>query len=417
MSVAPPVGHSLRAQAERHDAWQRQRVAGLLPALMDETGIDCWVVCCREYAEDPVLASLVPAQWLSARRRTVLVLARTAAGVVGHAVSRYPVGDFAGAWDGGAGPDGTASSGQAAALARVVDEVAPRRIGIDVSPTFAHAGGITVADHAWLLEALAGRRDDLVDAEPLALAWLQVRLPEEVAAAHEANALAHEVIAQAFSRTVITPGTTTCDDVAWWVRQRFADLSVAAWFQPTVDAQRRGRGDIGQQTPILPGDLLHCDVGLTTAGLCTDTQQLAYVLDRVPVAPQGLQDALAAGNLAQDLVVAQLRPGRTGNEVLAASRSAFAGAGLDALLYSHPVGRHGHGAGPSIGLWDMQDGVPGSGDAVVRTGTLWALELGVRVAIPEWDGQVVYVGVEQGIALTDDGVSYLDRRQTELHLL
>lgn len=412
------LSHALRDQARRHDAWQAQRLASLLPALMDEAGIDCWVVSCREYAEDPVLASLVPAQRLSARRRTVLVLARTPDGLVGRAVGRYAVGAFTASWDGGPDAEGSVSGGQSQALARVVDELAPRRIGLNLSPTFAHAGGLTVADHDWLTGALAAHAEVVVDAEALAVAWLQVRLPAEIEAAVEANALAHEVIAEAFSRKVITPGVTTCDDVAWWFRQRFADLSVPSWFQPTVDAQRRGLPDIGQHQPIRPGDLLHCDVGLTTAGLCTDTQQLAYVLmDGESVAPQGLRDAVAVGNRAQDVLAIEWLPGRTGNEVLAAARAELAAQGVDALIYSHPVGRHGHGAGPSIGLWDMQDGVPGSGEAVVRTGTLWALELGVRVDLPEWDDQQLYVGLEQGIALTDDGVTYLDRRQTELHLL
>ena len=412
------ASHALRDQAQRHDAWQALRLQRLLPALMDETGIDCWIVACREYAEDPVLASLVPAQWLSARRRTVLVLARTPDGVSGHAVGRYAVGSFAAAWDGRVDAAGSISGGQAAALARVVEALAPRRIGIDVSRTFAHADGLSVTDHAWVTGALSGSDAELVDAEPLAVAWLQVRLPEELEAAVEANHLAHEVIAEAFSRKVISPGVTTCDDVAWWIRQRFSDLSVPSWFQPTVDAQRRGMPDIGQQQPILRGDLLHCDVGLTTAGLCTDTQQLAYVLpDGEAVAPHGLHRAMAVGNHAQDVLTGELLPGRTGNQVLAAARAQLTAEGIDVLIYSHPVGRHGHGAGPSIGLWDMQDGVPGSGEAVVRTGTLWALELGVRVDLPEWDGQQLYVGLEQGIALKDGGVTYLDARQTTPHLL
>jgi Xaa-Pro aminopeptidase len=119
----------------------------------------------------------------------------------------------------------------------------------------------------------------------------------------------------------------------------------------------------------------------------------------------------------QDLTTAALVPGRTGNEVLVAARAAAAAEGIDVDLYSHPVGFHGHGAGPAIGMWDAQDGVPGAGDYPLHTDTVYALELAVRRPVPEWGGQCVRMALEQGIALTGDGVEYLDGRQTELILI
>jgi Xaa-Pro aminopeptidase len=233
------------------------------------------------------------------------------------------------------------------------------------------------------------------------------------------------VIDEAFSPAAITLGTTTALDVAWWIRQRFADLGVDGWFQPTVGLQRAGvpladeRGTVVPAVPydavVEPGDLLHCDVGLSSLGLHTDTQRNAYVLrpgeDDVPA---GLRAALAVGNRMQDLTVEAFLPGRTGNEVLAAARAAAAAEGIDGDVYSHPVGYHGHAAGPAIGMWDDQDGLPGAGDYPLHPDTVYALELCVRVPVPEWNGQLVRMALEQGIALTADGVQYLDRRQTEL---
>jgi Xaa-Pro aminopeptidase len=258
--------------------------------------------------------------------------------------------------------------------------------------------------------------------------WLETRLPEEIAALHAMNRLVHEVIDEAYSPAVLTVGETTALDLAWWIRQRFADLGVAGWFQPTVGLQRAGapladaRGTVLPGVPydavISPGDLVHCDVGLSTLGLMTDTQRNGYVLrpgESGP--PAGLVAALAVGNRMQDLTTAALRPGRTGDEVLAAARAAAAAEGIDGDVYSHPVGVHGHGAGPAIGTWDQQDGVPGAGSATVHPDTVWALELSVRVPVAEWGGQLVRLALEQGIALTDRGVVYLDQRQTELILI
>jgi Xaa-Pro aminopeptidase len=415
----------LRAQADVRDRWLTQRLLDLLPGLMDRAGIDLWLVVGREYAEDPVMATLLPATWLSARRRTVLVLHRSDDGVTAAAVARYPVGQFVAAWSPDETPGLSPDESQWAAVRRFVEQASPRRIGVDVSPGCALADGLTHAEHGHLVAALGPFAERLVSAEELVVGWLETRLPDEVAALHALNRLAHRVIDEAFSRAVVTPGRTTALDVAWWIRQRFADLGTPAWFQPTVGVQRAGvpladvRGTVVPALPedvvVEPGDLLHCDVGLSSLGLTTDTQRNAYVLRPGESAPPaGLTAALATGNRAQDLTTAAMVPGRTGNEVLAAARAAARAEGIDLDVYSHPVGTHGHAAGPTIGLWDQQDGVPGAGDRVLHPDTAYALELCVRVPVPEWGGQLLRMALEQGVVLTADGVAYLDRRQTEL---
>jgi Xaa-Pro aminopeptidase len=418
----------LREQADVRDRWLTQRLLDVLPGLMDRTDIDLWLVIGREYNEDPVLATLLPATWLSARRRTMLVLHRSDDGVTAAAVSRYPVGQFLPAWSPEDAPGLPVEESQWSAVRRIVEQAAPRRIGIDVSDTFALADGLSCTEHGLLVDALGPYADRLVSAEDLVVGWLETRLPEEVHALHALNRLAHDVIAEAYSPAALTPGTTTALDLAWWIRQRFHDLGVEPWFQPTVSLQRAGvplaeeRGTRLPAVPydavIEPGDLVHCDVGLSSLGLRTDTQRNGYVLRPGETqAPAGLREALRTGNRMQDLTTDALRVGRTGNEVLAQARSAAATEGIDTDVYSHPVGFHGHGAGPAIGLWDEQGGVPGAGDYPVHRDTVYALELAVRHPVPEWGGQYVRMALEQGIALTDDGVEYLDGRQTELILI
>ncbi|MGY1804525.1 M24 family metallopeptidase [Blastococcus sp. SYSU D00922] len=418
----------LREQADVRDRWLTQRLLDLLPGLMDRAGIDLWLVVGREYNEDPVLATLLPATWLSARRRTMLVLHRSDDGVTAAAVSPYPVGQFLAAWSPDDAPGLSFEQSQWAAVRRIVEQADPRRIGIDVSETFALADGLSHTDHRLLTEALGPYAERLVPAEGLVVGWLETRLPEEIRALHALNRLVHDVIAEAYSPAVLVPGTTTALDLAWWIRQRFHDLGVEPWFQPSVTLQRPGvplveeRGALLPAVPygtvIEPGDLVHCDVGLSSLGLRTDTQRNGYVLRPGETdAPEGLRDALRIGNRMQDLTTAALAVGRTGNEVLATARAAAAAEGIDADVYSHPVGFHGHGAGPAIGLWDEQGGVPGAGDYPVHADTVYALELAVRRPVPEWGGQCVRMALEQGIALTDAGVEYLDGRQTELILI
>ena len=412
----------LRDQADIRDRWLTQRLLDLLPDLMDRSGIDLWIVIGREYAEDPVLATLLPATWLSARRRTILVLHRSDDGVTAAAVSPYAVGQFLPAWSPDEEPVLPAEQSQWSAVRRIVEQADPRRIGIDVSVSFALADGLSHTEHGLLTEALGPYAERLVPAEDLVVGWLETRLPEEIAALHALNRLAHNVIAEAFSRAVITVGTTTALDVAWWLRQHLHDLGVEPWFHPSVGLQRAGvplvaeRGTRLPAVPydavIEPGDLVHCDMGLTSLGLRTDTQRTAYVLrDGETEPPEGLEAALHTGNRMQDLTSGALTVGRTGNEVLAAARVAASAEGIDADVYSHPLGVHGHGAGPAIGRWDEQGGVPGAGDYPVHPDTAYALELAVRVQVPEWDGQCVRMALEEGIALTANGVQYLGGRQ------
>jgi Xaa-Pro aminopeptidase len=418
----------LREQADIRDRWLTQRLLDLLPDLMDRADIDLWLVIGREYNEDPVLATLLPATWLSARRRTILALLRSDDGVTAAAVSHYPVGQFLPAWSPDDAPDVPADESQWRAVRRIVEQADPARIGVDVSSSFGLADGLSHTEHRLLIESLGPYADRLVSAEDLAVGWLETRLPDEIAALHALNRLAHEVIAEAFSPAVIEVGTTTALDVAWWIRQRFHDLGVEPWFQPSVRLQRNGVSLVDERGVLLPGvpfdaviepgDLVHCDVGLASLGLKTDTQRNGYVLrDGETTAPAGLRAALRTANRMQDLTVGALAVGRTGNEVLATARAAAVAEGIQADVYSHPVGFHGHGAGPAIGQWDEQGGVPGAGDYPVHLDTVYALELAVRRPVPEWGGQCVRLALEQGIALTADGVAYLDGRQTEFILI
>jgi Xaa-Pro aminopeptidase len=307
-------------------------------------------------------------------------------------------------------------------LRGVVAERAARRIGINVSPTHAFSDGLSAGEHDALRQALGPElAARLVPAERLPLDLITVRVADEGAAFRELNRVAWEVIGTAFSNAVITPGVTTTDDVVWWMRQRLNDLGLATWFQPSVSVQRRGWTDerLGASPVIQPGDVLWCDFGVTAMRLNTDTQHMGYVLlpgETEP--PAGLRQALANSNRLQDIVFEELRPGRTGNEILAASLARMRAANIDGTVYSHPVGLHGHGAGPLIGRWDAQGGVPGRGDVPVLPSSWFSIELQATTPVPEWDGQRVRSAQEEDVIIGPDGrVEWARGRQTTFHLV
>ena len=163
---------------------------------------------------------------------------------------------------------------------------------------------------------------------------------------------------------------------------------------------------------------MHLDFGITYLRLNTDTQQNAYVLAAGETGPPaGLVKALATGNRLQDLLTSSFQSGRSGNEILAAALERARADGIDATIYSHPLGFHGHGAGPTIGMWDQQRGVPGVGDYRLRADTVYAIELAATVDVPEWGGTKVKMQLEEDAWFDGQTVRYLDGRQTALHLI
>ncbi len=414
---ADTVGQKILPLRERmtvYNGWLKKRLDELLPGFMDETGIDMWLVIAREYNEDPVIMSLLPEPNLYARRRTILVFHRKPEGVERLAVYRYGFGDlYEGVWD----PE---KEEQYECLARIIKERDPVKIGINVSNTFAFGDGLTHGEYTLLVDALGDYSDRLVSAETLCIRWLETRCKDELETYPVLVELTHAIVQEAFSSKVITPGVSTVDDVQWWMRQKMLDLGVEMWFPATVDRQGHGDSyeDKDKTNVIHRGDLLHCDVGFYYLGLATDIQQNAYVLRHGETdAPQGLKHALSDANKLQDYHADAMKNGRTGNEILKIALDNAKKDGLKPSIYTHPLGVHGHAAGPTIGLWDQQGGVPGRGEYPLHPDTCYAIELNAKRDVPEWDNQEVRMSLEQDAWWTGEKLVFMAGRQKRLHLV
>ncbi|WP_299536573.1 M24 family metallopeptidase [Ulvibacterium sp.] len=402
------------------------RFNDLLPQLMDETDIDMWILISREYNEDPVLRTMLPATWLNARRRTILVFYRDKAKntIDKLAVARYNVGDnILSVWDKEKEPE------QWKRLIQLIEERNPKKIGLNFSKDHNIADGLDKTDYEEFMQNLPKKyHKKVISAEQLAVGWIETRTAREMIIYNQLVDITHDVIAEAFSEKVITPGITTTREVVWWMRQKVTDLGLKTWFHPTVDVQRTsGEGkdhlysfsDRPEDTVILPGDLLHCDFGITYLRLNTDCQELAYVLQPgEKEAPDFLRDALKEGNKAQDFLTGNMITGRTGNEILAKALQDGREAGLRPAIYTHPLGTYGHSAGTTIGMWDAQGGVmKADGESYpLRPNTVYAIELNTTVTIPEWKRDIRIMLEEAGF-YGADGFRYVNGRQTELLLV
>ena len=413
---------SLRERADITNQILEDRLDTVVPQVMRAAGIDAWVLIAREYNEDPIVKTMLPATWLNARRRTVLMFIDQGPelGIARMAVARYPVGDlFPGVWNPEQQPD------QYERIAQILDEADPDRIALNYSDVYALADGLTYSEQRDFLQALPLRlRDRVVSSEAVAVGWLETRTAAEMTTYKTVMEIAHGIIAEGFSSDVITPGLTSTEDLEWWFRQRVNDLGLQTWFHTSIEVERsdRSKQEIAANnldpSLLLRGDHVHIDFGISYLNLQTDTQQNAYILREGETdVPASLQLALQKGNELQDILTSNFQVGRTGNDILRRTRQQAQERGIGPIIYTHPIGLHGHAAGTTIGMWDKQEGVPGSGDYAMQPNTAYSIELTALVEIPEWSREPMRMKLEEDGFFDGRQFNYIAPRQTEYHII
>jgi len=399
----------------------KDRFENVLPKLMDRTEIDMWILISREYNEDPVLKTMLPAEWLNARRRTIILFYRDKAKntLDKLAIARYNFGEnIISAWDKEVEPN------QWKRLNQLIEERNPKTIGINYSKYFNIADGIDKTDYEEFVANISKEnRDKIISAQKLATAWIETRTAREMEVFSDIVEITHNIIKEAFSSKVIEVGTTTTTDVEWWMRQKVTNMGLETWFHPSVDIQRyteenkdhlRSFSNRPDRKIIQKGDLLHCDFGITYLRLNSDCQQMAYVMkDDETKIPIFLKKAFNKGNKLQDILTSNFIEGDSGNTILLNSLNQAVNSGLRPSIYTHPLGSYGHSSGPTIGMWDSQSGVKGNGDYPLHKNTVYAIELNITSYIEEWSRDIRIMLEEAGY-FGEEGFRYVNQRQTEI---
>lgn len=412
---------NLKDRATLIEKIQKDRLDNLLPELMSKNGIDMWIIITREYNEDPIIKTLLPPTWLNARRRTILVFSfdESTKKTESVAISRYNFGkNIKSIWDKEKNPN------QMLALKDYIDKVNPKKIGLNYSENFALIDGISKSDYELFYSSISNDiKQRIVSAENLGIQWIETRTKLEKEIYKDLVSITQNIINEAFSNKVIEPGKTTTDDVVWWMREKVLELKLKTWFHPTVDVQRNEQSDLyafdgkSKYDIIQPGDLVHCDFGISYLTLNTDCQQIAYVLKSdEKEAPEFLTKALKDANKLQDILTSEFELDKTGNEILLNSLKIAKEKGLDPQIYTHPLGTFGHSAGTTIGMWDSQEGVPIKGDVLMKYNTVYAIELNNKSFIKDWNKEVRIMLEEAGL-FEENGFKYINGRQEEIILI
>lgn len=414
----------LRERASMIDKLLEEKFEIVLPELMRREGIDMWIMSSEELNGDPVLKTMLSSTSLYISRRSTIVMfdEGPGKGVKKYSVNKKDFGKhFNKTWYDEKIPNTETEKYQWKRLGELVAELNPKKIGLNMSNIWAAADGLTATEYKLFMDNLPKKfHKSVVSAERLAVGWLETRSPTEVVIYEQICRIAHDIIAEGLSEKVIHPGITTTDDVVWFYREKIAEYKMTTWFQPSCNVQRIFPEN-NPQAPdnvIMPGDLVHMDMGIVYLRLCTDMQENAYVLrpgeTRVP---DCINKALINANRLQDILISKIEIGKTGNEILKETIDQMKNEGIDGSIYCHPVGYHGHAAGPLFGMWDMQEGVPGRGDYPVYANTAYAIELNATTAFPEMNNKKIRMALEEQGLVTENGHRYIDGRQKEILLI
>jgi Xaa-Pro aminopeptidase len=403
------------------DQWLETRHDLLLP-MMRRHGIDMWLVVNEEFHDDPLTEYVAPARPYTGRRDTFVFIDAGDEGLRKVAATGYWEETVARFFESPVDPRSSAE-----VLRELYEEYRPDVIGLGIGGNRGMTRSLTKDSYDFLAEAMgpdAERR--FASAAPLIEEYLATRLPAEWEHYERLVALTESVTLRALSSATIQSGVTTVGDVRRFMYDELWRAGVGTWFQPDLRVQRSGMTEVGsrgflavalEDLVIEPGDLVHIDFGISYMGLDSDWQKMAYVLrPGEDDAPEGLKAALKNTNTLQDaLTLRASRPGVSAGEAYRATMAEMEEKGITAQIYSHPLGNHGHGAGPSI---DFRSA--GRGDATDQplvVGSYISIELNTKTAVPEWDGQDVYIMQEDPAYLTTDGWRFFRPRQEAFYLV
>ena len=378
------------------EQWLVKRHAMLLD-MMRRNHVDMWIVVNEEFHNDPLTEYIAPPRVYTGGRDIFVFVDAGDAGLKKIAVTGYSEENVQRFFESTDDPSQHPVDKQLKAL---WDTYHPAHIGLGIDGRRGVTRSLTKSTYDFLAEKMGpDAAKNFVPAQELIGEYLATRIPEEFDTYNQEVILTDLITKRALSNEVITPGKTTVGDVRRWLYDEMWRNRVGTWFQPDLRVQRKGmpsetsRGFLAvakEETVIEPGDLVHLDFGISYMGMSTDWQKMAYVLlPGEKSVPAGLQKAMDNTNALQDaLMLRAARPGRTGGEVYDLTMEEMKQKGIEAMIYSHPIGNQGHGLGASIDFRASQtvnpthEAVGPSSQERLRDGSYQSIELNTKTRHP-----------------------------------
>ena len=406
------------------EGWLVQRHALLLP-MMRRHGIGMWIVVNEEFHDDPLAQYVAPPRPYTGNRDIFVFVDGGSAGLKKYAITGYTEENLARFFD----APTTEPRPAGPTLRALYEQWKPATIGLGIKGRRGQTRSLGHDAYEFIADAVGAEgAAKFVSASDLVEEYLDTRIPDEMEHYRTAVALTEAIVKRALSPAVITPGRTTVGDVRRHLYDALWQAGVRTWFQPDLRVQRAS-GDIAtsrgflavapESTVIEPGDVVHIDFGVSYMGFDTDWQKMAYVLKPGETeVPAGLRQAMANTNTLQDaLMLRHARPGLTGGAVFRATMAEMKERGIEAMVYSHPIGTQGHGLGAGIDFRAANRSDTTALNSRLRLGSYISIELNTGTPVPEWGGKKLFVMMEDDAYLTPEGFRFFRPRQEQFYLI
>jgi Xaa-Pro aminopeptidase len=404
------------------EGWLVKRHAMILD-LMRKHGVDWWIITNEEFHDDPLTQYIAPPRPYTGGRDIFIFIDTGDKGLRKIAITGFAEENVKKFFE---APDDPKPAAEV--LPALYNEYHPKKIALSFGGSRGVTHSITHDTYKFLAEKMGSDAEShFVPAADLIEEYSDTRLPDEFATYTDMCKVTEILAKRALSGEVIKPGKTTVGDVRRWLYDEMGKRNLTTWFQQDLRVQRKGKANqtsrgflavSDEEVVIQKGDVVHLDFGITYMGLNTDWQKMTYVLrDGETDVPEGLKKALANTNALQDAMVKYSRAGRSAGDVYNDVMNEMKEKGIEAKVYSHPLGFQGHGLGAAIDYRSAQraDAMPVS--KKLRAGSYISIELNSVTPVAEWDGQKVFVMEEDPAHLTDEGWKFFVPRQTEWYVV
>jgi hypothetical protein len=409
-------------QIKVREGWLEKRHAMILE-MMRRHAISMWIVVNEEFHDDPMTQYIAPPRPYTGGRDIFVFIDTGDKGLRKIAYTGYAEDNMKRFFETSDDPKPIEQQ-----FADLYAQYKPQKIALSIDGARGVTRSLTNSSYKFLASKFGPEAaSHFVPAADLIEEYSDTRIPEEFATYTDMVRVTEILARRALSGEVIKPGKTTVGDVRNWLYDEMGKRDLTTWFQQDLRVQRKGmenetsRGFLAvapESVVIQKGDVVHLDFGITYMGLNTDWQKMAYVLrDGEKDVPGGLKKALANTNALQDAVCRISRPGMAAGDVYNQVMDEMKQKGIEAKIYSHPLGFQGHALGASIDYRAAQKTEAMPVAKKLRDGSYISIELNSVTPVPEWDGQKVFVMEEDPAYLTPTGWKFFVPRQTEWYLV
>ena len=383
----------------------------ILPEAMRENKIDMWIIMNREGNFDPLYRDMGEG-YVGHNGYYIFTdigkprIERAVLGIEGYLLEETKAYDYFGSEE---------------ELKEFVAKRDPKRIGLNMSKDIGGADGLSYTGRQELAAILGKKYEErFVSAEKLVSDFRSRHVATEIAAFAEAGDFSYQLAERALSNEVITPGKTTLEDVAWWMKEQLFKINLESSFgMPSIYVTGpKGIEATSNDRIIQRGDILMLDWGVGFMNFYTDMKRMAYVLkEGEKEVPKSIQNAFDQARQVRSIVTSTIKAGVTAQQNMDNVYKALEAGGFsrmkefnkpsienktDVMIGCHSVGDWGHGTGPSIAHFN-----PVQLTYTIKPTNLLSIELFAYTSMPEWNGAKLRIPLEDDAIVTERGVEWV----------